>query len=862
MEDTDPHHRTQLTAKGIYTVKTYSELRYDFELRDHLLQNPNVVNVHFDCRRNYTNKRRYEQSCANSSAADHAPPKKQLRDPQNKFDWEIHCFFCGDIHPPGGNREDPVSVRTLEMKETILLESQNRTDSWTLEVRGRLNMCNDLVAAEAIYHKYCRSKFYNLISHTAGVDKGRPEDPQMYQRFVEMCEWLEAADDDVYTLYDLQDKLSELSNNDENVYSIVHLKRKLQEHYGDHLFFASVGNRKNVICFRNMAESIINDKWYSDRSTSVGDESIRVVTAAAKLIRAQIRESQFKCDEYPIESDFTNVDSAKEWVPKLLTVFLENIIKPPTKQTSIGHAIVQANKPKSAISPLLFGIGVSLDHMFGSRILLDFISRLGFSVSYDELCRYKQSLVQSTNSDMPHSFAHSFTQGSGDNVDHNIKTIDGTGTFHGMGIISMTTPCNRLDPRGLFSQQPVKRLQRSKVSEVVKNRGIPISYYVAPDRTSLSMLKLKPVSHLLSPYVAPPSLNLDLAWHIGWFFTDTDNLRPGWAGFMHDVTPPPSDFPPPSDIRMLPIIDMNPNDMTCIHSTLLFTEKQSVKLNLETACVTFDQPLWLKSVEIVMSTNLNIVCRLGGFHTLMSFLGSIGSIMEGSGLDEALQNCYGPNAVVHMLSGKAVERAVRGHFLTESALNVLMLTDLTKISPDDEALGHCRLSDDDMHDLEQLYTDVANKKIDLCSDVVPACLNKLLTAIREYKLQFQQCRTARMWLQYMYYVNIMKNFIRAERTGDWHLHLQTVAQMLNLFAATGHTNYAKSCRLYLQLMLELPSKYPWLYQHFMAGRFHAVRRSDRFWAGLSTDLVIEQVMMRALKSRGGLTHGRGMTESV
>ncbi|XP_063607207.1 uncharacterized protein LOC134781852 [Penaeus indicus] len=32
------------------------------------------------------------------------------------------------------------------------------------------------------------------------------------------------------------------------------------------------------------------------------------------------------------------------------------------------------------------------------------------------------------------------------------------------------------------------------------------------------------------------------------------------------------------------------------------------------------------------------------------------------------------------------------------------------------------------------------------------------------------------------------------------------------------------------------------------------------WAGLSTDLVIEQVLMRSMKTSGGLTRGRGMTE--
>ena len=45
------------------------------------------------------------------------------------------------------------------------------------------------------------------------------------------------------------------------------------------------------------------------------------------------------------------------------------------------------------------------------------------------------------------------------------------------------------------------------------------------------------------------------------------------------------------------------------------------------------------------------------------------------------------------------------------------------------------------------------------------------------------------------------------------------------------------------------------------GDHHVERRSDRFWAGLSTDLMIEQVLMRSVKATGGLTRGRGMSET-
>ena len=52
-----------------------------------------------------------------------------------------------------------------------------------------------------------------------------------------------------------------------------------------------------------------------------------------------------------------------------------------------------------------------------------------------------------------------------------------------------------------------------------------------------------------------------------------------------------------------------------------------------------------------------------------------------------------------------------------------------------------------------------------------------------------------------------------------------------------------------------------VYQKFLDG-FHVIRRSNQCWAGLSSDLVIEQTLMRSLKSTGGLTRGSGMTEDM
>ena len=65
---------------------------------------------------------------------------------------------------------------------------------------------------------------------------------------------------------------------------------------------------------------------------------------------------------------------------------------------------------------------------------------------------------------------------------------------------------------------------------------------------------------------------------------------------------------------------------------------------------------------------MKVVLILGGFHLMMSFLGSNRTLMKGSGIFEALQTVYRKNSVEHMMSGKAVTRAIQGHFLMSSAL--------------------------------------------------------------------------------------------------------------------------------------------------------------------------------------------------
>ena len=53
----------------------------------------------------------------------------------------------------------------------------------------------------------------------------------------------------------------------------------------------------------------------------------------------------------------------------------------------------------------------------------------------------------------------------------------------------------------------------------------------------------------------------------------------------------------------------------------------------------------------------------------MSFLGCMGRLTAGSGLQQWLEVVFAQNSVTDMLTGKAIARAVRGHFLADAILN-------------------------------------------------------------------------------------------------------------------------------------------------------------------------------------------------
>ena len=440
---------------------------------------------------------------------------------------------------------------------------------------------------------------------------------------------------------------------------------------------------------------------------------------------------------------------------------------PRRKVASIGHSIIQAVRPRTVIAPLQLGLAVQLHHHFRSRFLIDLLSTMGYCVSYSEVQRFEENAASSVAPDIvggSSAIDEMMLLFAADNVDHNIATLDGKGTFHGMGMIAAATP----------GRQVSYHVQRKKICElnITSETRIPIKEY------RFSQYACRKIKFLPLPLVHDGDRRVDLLWEVSLRFKVK---VPNWQGMMHTLYNECS-HPGQSSVLFLPMIDMYPGDKTCILSTLEFICKLAAKHNIS-PIVTFDQPLFWKASEIVIEVEdsspvKDVILLLGSFHTLMNLLGAIGTLMEGSGLKEILETIYGENAVVHIMSGKAVQRALRGHFLVNQCLTNQVLSQIIESELEFDLL---------IQELEVLYCQAEDGEIEIDRVLGSDCMEKILNAVKLKTSDLQtNSKTSKLWLNYQSMLGIARELIEADRTGSWKMHLHAVSECLPIFAAAGH----------------------------------------------------------------------------
>ena len=414
-----------------------------------------------------------------------------------------------------------------------------------------------------------------------------------------------------------------------------------------------------------------------------------------------------------------------------------------------------------------------------------------------------------------------------------------------MGMIKIVTPKNAV----IYDERIQKCTTKPSAKELAVISHVSLQVYeksVVPGYSKAQVENL----HDHQAFTETNLNGVDFLWLYG-KSRDIAPL-PGWNGYLEQLTKNNNNFST-SQVMFLPFIDNPASNVDTIYTTLNCALSIAKSHGQKTCVITFDQPLYSKAREMVAASDpnselSNVVVKLGGFHMLMSFLGSIGYIMDGSGLTEALGKIYATNSVDTILNGHAYSRSIRGHTLLRLALSVIIFKDM-------------EIEDSMLDELVEQITcrDVSYEDVEGCVSNSNIFTSEFFNKLDELKARGP---TAQLWVQYFEMVSIALDFVRAEKLGLYKEHLHAVRKMLPYFHASGHFLYAKSAHLYLQHMIKLEGTMDaQTFENFKNG-FFTVKRTEKFNSGTWTDMVIEQSLMKSMKTEGDVSRGRSTQESV
>ena len=479
----DGRRTTVLGKKGSASVNRASEKRKCNVVTQH------GQRVHTYCRQQHVNPLCIERDSRRPDEPDGAVSCVLRRSESPMFDFKEHCLYCGTsakFHKCNKRGIDVYCVRTIDLKETVLedcrkRQSKNIEDRWSQIVAGRLAYVTDLPSEESVYHQTCSVNFRTgreipqqfcsddvakkvkrgrPLKGSKTANQGRPVQQQQCEAFLKVAEYIVDNDDEQISVADLVEKMNEyLQDTTCKAYSSYHMKLKLQKHFGEKIVITELNGKSNVVTFRSTAQSLLHSFYEQQKSDNSQQEAVRLVLTAAELIRNEIKSVEVCGDVYPSLNKIEDPEEALKFLPSLLISFLKVMMtgkNTDVKLASIGQAIMQATRPRVLLAPLQFGLSTQMHHHFGSRFLVDTLYKHGFGCSYSEVQAFEKcsALAQGLDTEVAQSNSERVVQFIADNVDHDIATLDGHGTFHGMGIVAAITPAINSE----------KLIRRTKVS--------------------------------------------------------------------------------------------------------------------------------------------------------------------------------------------------------------------------------------------------------------------------------------------------------------------------------------------------------------------------------------------------------------
>lgn len=766
---------------------------------------------------------------------------------------ESVCFLCDD-------RECDDALHAVS---TLGLDNKVRDCAHVLGDAALLAKLSDsdLVAQEAKYHTRClldlygrREKHVRQMQHSESEESMSESESFHGIVFAQLVSYIEEMRSDnsvapIFKLCDLakmySDRLSQLTT-DNMVLKRVHstrLKERLQEHFPK--MRAQVEGRDVLLVFESDIGPALVKACQHD-----SDQDAMCLSRAAQIVRRYMFDVT-----KPFSGTFSDSCQQSSVPPKLLAL-VAMILEGPniTAQTqhqnipaalSISQLLiyncVQHNRNAESASghirrstaqetPLPLYISLMLHATTRKRSLVDRLFHLGLCVSYDRILELTADLANGvceryTATDIvcpPKLHNCVFTVAAVDNIDHNMSSTTASSSFHGTSISLMQQPDQTLG--GTQSISMSKSASKSK-----RVRQLPSSYTDVPPvrlKTEQPEITLNEGPLKGAGIIVASELNREYIWlDTVRQFVDQGDIVPiadvqwlSWSAY-HAKKCTNSDITL-SNISLFPIFPDSSNSVAMIKHSMDVIQNAINFLNPgQVPTITFDQPLYAIAKTIQWNWpdtygEDKFVIVMGGLHIEMAALKALGALLKDSGWVEAVSSAgiATSGTAEALLSASHVRRCRHIHEVTVCAIHMLQYRayDL-----------YCSSLDDETSPLS-------------------------FTAWCEQQTKHPQFA---YWSIVKELQLIVMTFIRALRTSNFTLYVDSLTKLVPYFFALDRTHYARWLSVHIRDMASLATSCPSTFAEFMAGKF-TVKKTGHPFSAMAIDQAHEQTNA-SVKGDGG-----------
>ena len=764
-----------------------------------------TIFYHKNCVSRYTSKSnlaKYEQGNVQEE-----PPRK-LRKSSVQFSFREHCLYCGEICDLGKDPKHPRRWRPAFLcrstysehdkkpyKDFLLERCRVRNDEWASQVRLRLEGALDLHAADARYHRDCMCKFMALRN----IHQTLPESETdlVDQGLEAVFRFMLDNKNNLWNSVELYDVYNSCSTGSLSRPAVI---EKVKERFSDDVIILSSPGCASVIAFRSCASSVLKIVKDEKELDDLQHSKVQV----AKCIERECMAMKSKRTHYDLHITKEKMDDI---ISPTLSSLL-SLISPKLNKTlaaaMIGNIITSQVTNQATDMQIALGI-LTRD----SKKVVDKLYDYRVTCSYDEVVRFKKSAARASYADTRlqgiSDSSNGLIQIIADNFDADISSPNGKLSTHALAMIAIQPSEGQSQEKG---EECIRRITKQEMSQQLPadDNLLNITYNCSkkPDMIAVPYPKVSKRMTKLQQVANTRAEENDLQ-----FLRDVVSVEncPEYNGFNTRLCREQGhSIKPKTKVVYLPLMDSSPSDPATMMSSIVKAKNITAEAGQEYVVYTADQQLYRVALHLTWDNPDicdNVFLRLGGMHFLMSYIGCIGSLMAETGLEEVLSEQFG--GVKKMMMGKKFPENVRAFRLL----------------------------------LEVLLKPIFNKiKIETMDDLKTALDN--LTP---------RSRTTRLWVDcFVKPILTVLKYVRAEREADWPLHIVAVKEMMVLFFAAGHHNYARYGLHYARSIEAMPDK---LEDQFIRGQ-HTMHHKHGIFNGIWSDMAIETTYMRYGHGHSGI----------